>query len=61
MPRQKKKPSYLLHKPSGQAYARYSGKCELGTSSGCVPERVDRVHRCSAAGRVETEDDADTN
>lgn len=26
MPRQKKKPSYLLHKPSGQAYARLNGR-----------------------------------
>lgn len=26
MPRQKRKPSYLLHKPSGQAYARLNGK-----------------------------------
>lgn len=26
MPRQKKKPSYLFHKPSGQAYARLNGR-----------------------------------
>lgn len=26
MPRRKKKPSYLLHKPSGQAYARLNGR-----------------------------------
>lgn len=26
MPRQKKKPSYSLHKPTGQAYARLNGK-----------------------------------
>lgn len=26
MPRLKKKPSYLLHKPGGQAYARLNGR-----------------------------------
>lgn len=48
MPRQKKKPSYLLHKPSGQAYARLNGRVVYLGNYG-TPESRDQYDEVVAA------------
>ena len=48
MPRRKKKPSYSLHKPTGQAYARLNGKVVYLGKYG-TPESKDRYDEVVAA------------
>lgn len=48
MPRQKKKPSYSLHKPTGQAYARLNGKVVYLGKYG-TPESKDQYDDVVAA------------